>query len=114
MEKTDFDPIADAPRRAEVAVLFKRAILTEQSEPGQKPQQAENLRADADEPRAVARAIQRHARHYVDRDLANLLSYARGLEKRALEAAKADRAAAVPTLQGRTPRQTATIASSRQ
>jgi hypothetical protein len=36
MEKTGFDPIADAPRRAEVAVLFKRAILTGQSEPGQK------------------------------------------------------------------------------
>ena len=36
MEKTGFDPIAAAPRRAEVAVLFKRAILTGQSEPGQK------------------------------------------------------------------------------
>jgi hypothetical protein len=36
MEKADFDPIADTPRRAEVAALFKCAILTGQSEPGQK------------------------------------------------------------------------------
>lgn len=112
MEKTDFDPIADAPRRAEVAVLFKRAILTGQSEPGQKFNKLK-ISGQMRISRAPLRAAQRHARDYVDRDLANLLSYARGLEKRALEGAKADRAAAVPTLQGRTPRQTAT-ASSRQ
>ncbi len=36
MVKTEFSPIADTTRRAEIVVLLRRAILTGQLEPGQK------------------------------------------------------------------------------
>lgn len=36
MSKTDFDPIVDTTRRAEIVTLLKRAILTGKLEPGQK------------------------------------------------------------------------------
>ena len=36
MNKTDFDPIVDTTRRAEIVTLLKRAILTGKLEPGQK------------------------------------------------------------------------------
>ncbi len=36
MSKTDFDPIIDTTRRAEIVALLKRAVLTGKLEPGQK------------------------------------------------------------------------------
>ena len=36
MPETDFSPIADTTRRAEIVALIKRAVLTGQLEPGQK------------------------------------------------------------------------------